>query len=143
MEILNNLEKNIKVEAYDKPSTEVEIEAMLNKSPIELPLEFAKIIREKSEIEICINEEKILRIWGALGCIEMNETYNIQKYLPKAWAIGDDEGGYAIVYAQGNKGFGVYAVSFSDLDDSEKVYIAPSLYDLLVKGIGKENFISF
>ena len=31
---------------------------------------------------------------------------------------------------------GVYAVSFGDLDNNEKIYIAPSLFDFLVKGQG-------
>lgn len=143
MNILKNLDEKMVVEVADIASTEIEIEEMLTKSSIEIPVEFLDIIRENSELEISVNGDKILRIWGAAGCIEMNEAYNIQQYLPKSWAIGDDEGGYAIVYAQGINGVGVYAVSFSDLDDKEKIFIAPSLFDFLVKGIGINAFISF
>lgn len=143
MNILNNLDEKIHVEVADTASTELEIDEMIVKSPIEIPYEYIEIIREKSELEISVNNDKILRIWGASGCIEMNEAYNIQKYLPKAWAIGDDEGGYAIIYAQGTDGIGVYAVSFSDLDDNEKLYIAPSLFDFMVKGVGINAFINF
>ncbi len=143
MSILKNLNKNINVEVADKASSELIIEEMLTKTPIKLPDEFIEIIREKSEIEISINGDKILRIWGASGCIEMNDAYNIQKYLPFSWAIGDDEGGYAIVYAKGEEGIGVYAVSFSDLDDNEKIFISPSLSDFLTKGIGVDAFLRF
>lgn len=143
MNILKHLDEKIVVEVRDIASTQKEIEEMLIKSSIAIPGEFIEIIRENSELEMSVNGDKILRIWGAAGCIEMNEAYNIQQYLPNSWAIGDDEGGYAIVYAQGIDGIGVYAVSFSDLDDREKIFIAPSLFDFLVKGIGINVFISF
>lgn len=144
MNILNNLKENINLEVNDKASSELEIEEMIINSPIKIPNEFIEMLREKSELELSINRDKILRIWGASGCIEMNEAYNIQKYLPRSWAIGDDEGGYAIVYAIGDDDeTGVYAVSFSDLDDNEKIFIAPSLFDFLTKGTGITTFLSF
>jgi len=143
MSILENLNENINVKVADKASSELIIKEMLTKTPIKLPDEFIEIIREKSEIEISINGDKILRIWGASGCIEMNDAYNIQKYLPFSWAIGDDEGGYAIVYAKDEDGIGVYALSFSDLDDNEKIFISPSLSDFLTKGIGVDAFLHF
>ena len=73
----------------------------------------------------------------------MNEAYNIKTYLPDSWAIGDDEGGYAIVYSKNNDNIGVYAISFGDLDENEKIFIASSLFELLVKGVGSDTFLSF
>ena len=144
MSILNNLKEKIRIKVNEKASSELEIEEMITKSPIKIPNEFIEIIREKSELELTIDGNKILRIWGASGCVEMNDAYNIQKYLPRSWAIGDDEGGYAIVYAiDDNEKTGVYAVSFSDLDDNEKIFIAPSLFYFLAKGTGIANFLSF
>jgi hypothetical protein len=140
--VLNNLKENIHVEVADKDSSESVIEEMRTKSPIKIPDEFIEMILEKSELEISINGDKILRIWGASGCIEMNEAYNIQKYLPRSWAIGDDESGYAIVYSIAGDETGLYAVSFSDLDDHEKIFVAPSLFDFLVNGTGITTFLS-
>lgn len=142
MDILYNLKENISIEAGGKASSEIAIEEMIIKSPIEIPDEYMELIREVSELEISIYGVKILRLWGASGCIEMNEAYNIQKYLPRSWAVGDDEGGYAVVYASEDGKTGVYAVPFSDLDDNEKIFIAPSLFDFLVKGIGAAVFLS-
>lgn len=136
MSILKRLAKELKIETAGTASPESEIQEMLAKSPIRVPDEYIEILREKSEIEISINGDDMFRLWNAAGCIELNDAYNIQKYLPHSWAIGDDEGGYAIVYAEEKGVVGVYAVSFGDLDNNEKIYIAPSLFDFLVKGQG-------
>lgn len=143
MNILEQLNEDINVVVANISSTKSEIEEMLMKSPIIIPNEYIEIISQKSELEISIKNEKILRIWGATGCVEMNEAYNIQTYLPDSWAIGDDEGGYAIVYSKNNDKIGVYAISFGDLDENEKIFIASSLFELLVKGVGSDTFLSF
>jgi len=57
----------------------------------------------------------------------MNEAYHIQQYIPDSLAIGDDECGNALLYTEGNYGFGVYIVSFGNLGIDEMVYIADSL----------------
>lgn len=83
-----------------------------------------------------------IRIWGAAGCSEMNAAYHIQDYIPHALAIGDDEGGKVIFYAEGKEGFGLYLVGFGNLDLDDAVYIAPSLEALLIEGIGAEIFLA-
>ena len=57
-------------------------------------------------------------------------------------AIGDDEGGKVIFYAEGKEGFGLYLVGFGNLDLDDAVYIAPSLEALLIEGIGAEIFLA-
>lgn len=96
----------------------------------------------EQDLEISIHGEKILRLWTASGCVEMNDAYHIQKYLPNAWAIGDDECGNAIIYMKENNDIKLYAVSFSNLDDNDKKYIAPSLGDFLNDNIGLNVFLS-
>lgn len=49
----------------------------------------------------------------------MNKAYHIQEYLPDALAIGDDEGGIAIICVKDETKPGIYAVSFSSPEDSE------------------------
>lgn len=66
----------------------------------------------------------------------MNEAYNIQENIPNSLAIADDEGGNALIYATGEKGFGLYVIAFNDLDVDELQYVASSLGDLLIKNIG-------
>ena len=95
----------------------------------------------ENDLEISIRGEKMLRLWTAAGCIVMNEVHHIQKYLPNAWAIGDDEGGFAIVRVKNYTNPGLYAVSFSDLDDSDKKFLAPSLSEFLFDGVGADVFL--
>ena len=38
---------------------------------------------------------------GPKGCIEMNEAYDIQGFMLASLAIGDDEGGNALIYGKG------------------------------------------
>ena len=39
----------------------------------------------------------------------MNEAYNIQQYISKSLAIGDDECCNALLYANGHNGFGLFS----------------------------------
>ena len=87
-----------------------------------------------------VNKEKYIRLWGAKGCIEMNDAYHIQQYIPESLAIGDDECSNALLYARGNRGFGVYIVSFGNLGIDEMVYIADSLEAFFVNKEGMHIF---
>ena len=80
--------------------------------------------------------KSIYEYGGAKGCIEMNSAHHIQKYIPDSLAIGDDECSNAVLYANGSNGFGIYMVSFGDLDVNEMVYIADSLEAFFVKEKG-------
>ena len=140
MSILNKMSKSFELSVSDTKSGDTEIDELIHCSKIEIPLEFVEIIKEKTEIEIMVKDQKYIRIWGASGCIEMNSAYNIQKYIPDSLAIGDDECGNAVLYANGTNGFGVYMVSFGDLDADEMVYIADSLEAFFVKEEGIDTF---
>lgn len=72
----------------------------------------------------------------------MNEVYNIQEYIPASMAIGDDERGNALLYAIGSNGFGIYLVSFGNLDVNEMVYIADSLESFFIRNEGVRVFTS-
>jgi len=142
MNILDNISSMYSIEAKQIPSKEEEIKELQDFSIIDVPIEYIDIIRVASEIEINIGNKMYIRIWGASGCIEMNEAYEIQKYLPNSIAIGDDEGGGALIYLQGKDGFGIYYNRFADLDIEEAVKIAPSLTELLVKNVGVNILIN-
>ena len=138
--ILNELSGLFKVVTSNIKSSDVEIDELIQFSKIDVPEEFIQIIKEKTELEIQVDDKKYLRIWGANGCIEMNAAYSVQKYIPNSLAIGDDECCNVILYASGHEGFGVYMVSLSDLDVDEMVFIANSLEDFFVKGKGLDVF---
>ena len=140
MSILSKMSKLLNIVTSDTKSSDIEISKLLQYSKINIPIEFLEIIKEQSELEICVDGEKYIRVWGANGCIEMNDAYHIQKYIPNSLAIGDDECSNAILYANGNNGFGVYIVSFGDLSVDEMVYIADSLEEFFVNEVGVDVF---
>lgn len=140
MSILNNMSKVFEIVTSDAKSSNNEIDELIQYSKIDVPIEFIEIIKEKTELEILVNSEKYIRIWGANGCIEMNDAYHIQKYISDSLAIGDDGCSNAVLYANGNKGFGVYIVPFGDLDVDEMVYIADSLESFFLKEMGIDTF---
>lgn len=142
MSILNKMCNLFEVAASGEKSDDAEINRLSEFSEIEVPSEFIDIIKEKSEIEILVNKQKCIRIWGADGCIEMNTAYNIQKYIPNSLAIADDGCCNVVVYAHGGNGFGLYIVPLGDLDSDEMTFISPSLESFLTQGTGTEIFNS-
>lgn len=136
MSILKDLSNNYRIDANKLASNDEEIKNLIKSSEIEIPEDFLEIIREQTEIEINVDGKKYIRIWGADGCIEMNDAYNIQANIPNSLAIADDEGGNALIYTTGEKGFGLYVIAFNDLDVDELQYVASSLSNLLIKNIG-------
>ena len=136
MNILKKLSSNYRIDASKSASTDKEINSLIEFSEIEIPEDFLEIIRELTEIEIKVDDEKYIRIWGADSCIEMNEAYYIQENIPNSLAIGDDEGGNALIYTTGHKGFGLYVIAFNNLDVDELQYVSSSLSHLLINNVG-------
>ena len=77
--ILNELSGLFKVVTSNIKSSDVEIDELIQFSKIDVPEEFIQIIKEKTELEIQVDDKKYIRIWGANGCIEMNAAYSVQK----------------------------------------------------------------
>ncbi|MGH0515223.1 SMI1/KNR4 family protein [Bacillus cereus] len=135
MNILHNISDMYTIDNKEPPSKE-EIKALQHFSVIDVPTEYIEMIQLVSNVEINVNGQMYIRIWGASDCIEMNEAYKVQNYLLHSLAIGDDEGGGGLIYLQGKDGFGIYYNSFGNLDMEDAVKIAPSLTELLVNNVG-------
>ncbi len=142
MKIIDKISDSYRIDASESYSTEEELKKLRDFSEIEIPQDYLDIISYRTEIEISVRGEKYIRIWGAVGCIDMNEAYHIQDYIPCSLAIGDDEGGNAQIYATGEKGFGLYIIAFNDLDEEEMLYVADSLSDLLLYNNGIEVILN-
>ena len=142
IDVLSHLNHIFQLVAVEKSSDEEAIASLIASSEIVVPDEYLNLILKNSEFEFAVSNTQYIRIWGASGCIEMNEAYHIQKYIPQSLAIGDDEGGNALIYAAGQEGFGVYVVAFNDLDIDEMKYVSDSLISLLVNGMGVETLIN-
>lgn len=138
-DVLSNLDHAFQIAVAENASDEEAIASLIAFSVIAVPLEYLNLIRKCSELELTVSDTRYIRIWGASGCIEMNKAYQIQKYIPQTLAIGDDEGGNALIYAAGRDGFGVYGVAFNDLEVDGMKYISDSLVSLLVNGQGVQT----
>lgn len=138
--MLTKISNRFRLDASNNPSSEAEIDELRDFSQIPVPDDYIELIRERTELEFAIDGGKYIRIWGALGCIEMNTAYDIQKNLGKSLAIGDDEGGSALVLLPEIPGVrsGLYLIGFGCLDVEEADFIANSLEDLLVREMGIE-----
>lgn len=107
---------------------------------VAIPQEYIDLISEATEIEIQHTGGAYMRIWGPMGCIDMDEGYEISRRIDGAFPIGDDGGGRVILYMTGDQGYGLYIVGFGDLDAEDARWIAPSLKDLLTNATGIEAF---
>ena len=105
MNILSNLNSAFKIEANESAASTDDISSLKEFSSIELPLDYCEIVSEMTEVEILVKGDRYFRIWSPEGCIEMNEEYQIQNYIPQSLAIGDDEGGAALIMMKGKNGF--------------------------------------
>lgn len=133
-----NLSPRFRIDVRNSPSTELELQALREFSKIPLPIDYVEFIEQGSEIEILVDNRMYIRIWGARVCIEMNKAYGIQNQLGNSLAIGDNEGGSALVLIPSNDGIkaGIYLIGFGCLDINEGVFIAGSLRDLLINEVG-------
>lgn len=112
MTLLDKISSRFSVDAQEAPANEEEIKSLTEFSPINVPSDYLDIVSEATEVEINVSGEKYIRIWSPAGCVEMNESYEIQDYIPDSLAVGDDEGGNALIYFEGKGGFGLYIVGF-------------------------------
>lgn len=136
MGIIDRMDERFRMETRNEEESLEVLHRFVKVEGIKIPEEYINVIKEGSDMEISVDDEMYIRLWGAEGCVEMNEAYNIQAELPNSLAIGDDEGGSAIIYMKGKKGEGLYVVGFGELDVEGARYLAPTLRDLLVKGEG-------
>ncbi|MDP9918954.1 hypothetical protein J2W24_004623 [Variovorax boronicumulans] len=128
-----------RIDGAKSAATAAEIDGLRAAAAVPLPPDYLAVVTEMTEVELLVNGKKYLRIWGPKRCIEMNAAYQIQKHIPRSLAIGDDEGGMALVLMEGRTGNGLYMVDFSVLDASDATFLASTLGDLLFKGFGWQS----
>ncbi len=64
MNILRKMSKSFELATSDAKSSDTEIDKLIHYSEIDVPIEFIEIIKERTELEILVNNEKYIRIWG-------------------------------------------------------------------------------
>jgi hypothetical protein len=105
-----------------------------------VPSEYTSLVGTATDLELQHCGGQYLRIWGPMGCIDMDEGYGIRLRIPDAVPIGDDGGGRVIFYTQGSRGYGLYHVGYGNLDRGDAVWIAPHLNEFLMTANGIETF---
>lgn len=60
MNILSKMRKSFELVAGDEKSSDDEINELIHYSKIDVPFEFIEIIKEKTELEILVNNEKYI-----------------------------------------------------------------------------------
>lgn len=138
--MLADISKRFRLDGQRPASSADEIATLRSASPVELPKDYVALIQEGTELEFAIDNRDYIRIWGASGCIEMNQAYNIGTSIPFSLAIGDNEGGAALIHIDQVDRPGIYLVSLGCLDFEEAKFIAPSLRAFLIDEVGIELF---
>jgi hypothetical protein len=132
--ILSAISKRFSIDAADPPASEAELDKLREYARtlgLELPSDYLSLLRQVTEVEIAVDGKGYIRFWAPAGVPEMNAAHDLQKYMPSAIAVGDDEGGKVFVYMNGGRGPGLYRTSFADPDPNEAVFVASSLVALL------------
>jgi hypothetical protein len=98
----------------------------------QLPQAYVAFLLESNGAEwgVTDTEGDCLAMWSAADVLELNEAYQVQRYLPSALAIGSDGGDDALLLIREPAGSADYwpvvRVGFGALDPTEFIPQAPS-----------------
>jgi hypothetical protein len=124
---------SLKIASFEPPSTPNEIRSLREFSPIQVPDEYINLISQATDLEFA-SFNCCFRIWGASGCIEMNQAYELQHHIPTCLAIGDNETGSILAYVNKNNSLNLYLISLSNLDIDDILLISANLSELIYQG---------
>lgn len=133
--MLEELHPQFSVLAKGEPAESLEIAAVRARFS-NVPDEYLTLAREATELELQHESGAYVRIWGPLGCVDMDEGYDISTRFPDAVPIGDNGGGKVLFYMNGKEGFGIYCTGYGDLSAEDAVRAADSLRTLLTNAQG-------
>lgn len=140
-ELVKDLNKRLSIDLYGSPEDVEMLEQFSKEIGVNIPQDYKEIIKKASDIVISVDNDIVIRIWGAEWCVNLNEAYSIPEFSPNSLAIADNGGGKCLIYLEGIKGNGLYYTGFGDLDAETAIYLAPTLTDLLLKGEGIQSLL--
>lgn len=120
----------------EPPAKEADIDQLLGRFD-SVPVDYLEFISSGTEMEISVQGTGYLRIWGPIGCIEMDEGYGLSKRITGAFPFGDNGGGSVLAWFEGLGGFGVYLVSLSNISREDATHLSSSIKGLLELGEGR------
>lgn len=137
--MIDSIDRRIRILAMDHAADENQI-IRFQRHFESAAEEYIELIREATEIELYHEGGQYIRIWGPIGCIDMDVGYGIRESIPYAVPIGDDGGGRFIFFHGNTKNTDIYYLGYGNLDVDDAIYVAPSLRDFLTKAIGFDKF---
>jgi hypothetical protein len=72
MSILKRLHPRFHVDAAEPGASRSDILQLARFSPRKVPDDYASLVAEATEVEVRVDSAGHVRIWGPLGCIEMD-----------------------------------------------------------------------
>ena len=123
---------------YQGRASERELDDLVARYP-HIPPEYVELVSDATEIELEWQGRQYLRVWNPEGCIDMDAGYGFSERIEGAIPVGDNGGGRALVYLEGERGWGLYLVGYGAIDRSEAKWVAASLSNLLGTGEGIES----
>jgi hypothetical protein len=115
----------------------VALEGLFEAAGFPMPDDYRSLLREATDIELAVDGDHFLRVWGPEQALDRNAGHLIQRYF-RGVAFADDEGTRVYVLTDGASGPGVYRTWFGDLDPTEALFIARGVEALLVGGEGAD-----
>ena len=135
---LSQIHQHFKLLQYQRRADAAEIDQLVAKYP-HVPTDYLELVSDATEIEMGWQGGQYLRVWNPAGCVEMDEGYGFSERIEGAIPLGDNGGGGALVYMEGERGWGLYLVDYGNIGRSEAKWIAVSLSSLLIEGEGIES----
>ena len=137
----------------DAPSSPQEIQALLDGIPKQttVPDDYLELIRVSPPLETLFDYKEddtgIIRTWSAKSCLYYNQDlYRVpERFGGLGLAIGDNTGGGILVHINEAKNSsrpgGLYVVDGAIVHIDYCNFVANSLTELLVDGVGAENTV--
>lgn len=146
MSVLNNMDGRFELLVSQTGASKGAIDelvAFVQSHGATLPDDYLAMLWVATEVEIRVDGRGCIRFWAPAGVLELNVAHELQRYIPEAIAVGDDEGGMVFVFMTGQDGTGLYRLSFADPDPAEAVFIAESVEALLLRGVGIDRLFAW
>jgi hypothetical protein len=121
------------------PAAVSDLEALVHHFAPDVPADYLRLIASGTEIEYRVGSSGYLRVWSPLGCIEMDQGYDIRSRIPGSFPFGDDGGGRFLCYAEGSNGRGVYLCGYGAISREDLTWVTTSIESLVEDGIGLNN----
>ena len=142
MDILKNLNPEFELSLNQiYKADDIGLQELQKLVDFKIPDDYIELIEDDIGKSFYLEDGTLFQVMSISSAISLTSDYTLQEDLPNSFFIGYNEGGYAYIYFNGNKGLGIYAIDLGARCESYTVFISKSLTSLLVDGEGIENIM--